>query len=641
MEPPKRQLALTGAGAGREEAKRLRVGVANPSAAGWQAPTSPASPGTRLMRRTVLVVLFLLRMSDAITVTESISQIGRMVQRKMEGFQKVQALMMRQLENFEEKMEAKLENLEEKLEGKLGNLEEKMESKSQEVELARFHSNRHADKHPRSEPYQEGATLSEPNANIRLRFLDGLKTPIYTDKIIASESNAAIRIGVFDGDKMINEGPLSKAKVEILVLRGDFCSDGQESWTEEEFNSHIAQGRHRQGSVLGGDCSAWLNNGEASLGKIRFREGSSRTPSRKFIVGGRVCTNRKIGGIRVQEAVMEPVTVLDRRNEANEKRHPPRLDDEVYRLEEISKDGIYHRRLKDAQIFKVEDFLKALNKDADELREMVLQIKKRSNAWERMVKHARECCLADRPELKAYHSVDGNVVIFFNCVHDLVGAIFYGVYISRDNFDPAKKAQAYELKECARGQLDILPFDYVMNGNLPEQVPSSTHSTLDAAFILGPDAALQPNENQLQYRINNITEPSHQNEYIHGDQSTVNTHYYQGESILPVGQQQPTIFTGELLHWPYERSGQVNIHSQMQAPMSMDGGSVMQASTSVQHNLLSQQFAPTQVQESMHGIHYSENPPNHAVGPSTWHDDIIPAREPSANLFPGPDYGNF
>ncbi|XP_020170190.1 calmodulin-binding protein 60 D isoform X2 [Aegilops tauschii subsp. strangulata] len=531
MAPPKRQLALTGAGAGREEAKRLRVGVAKANAAGWRAPTSPASPGTRLMRRTVLVVLFLLRMSDGITVTESISQIGRMVQRKMEGIQKVQALMMRKLEN----------------------LEEKVESMSHEVKkLARLHSNRHADKYPRSEPYQEGATLSEPNANIRLRFLDGLRTPIYTDKIITSQSNAAIRVGVFDGEKMINEGPLSKAKVEILVLRGDFCSDGQESWTEEEFNSHIAQGRHRQGSVLGGDCSAWLNNGEASLGKIRFREGSSRTPSRKFIVGGRVCMNRKIGGIRVQEAVMEPVTVLDRRNEANEKRHPPRLDDEVYRLEEISRDGIYHRRLKNVHIFTVEDFLKALNKDADVLREMVLEIKKRSNAWERMVKHARECCLADRPELKAYHSVEGNVVIFFNCVHDLVGAIFYGVYVSRDNFDPAKKAQAYELKECARGQLDILPFDYVMNGNLPEQVPSSTHSTLDAAFILGPDVALQPNENQLQDRINNITEPSHQNEYIHGDQSTVNTHYFQGESILPVGQQQPTIFTGELLHWPYE-----------------------------------------------------------------------------------------
>uniref|UniRef100_M8C4A4 Uncharacterized protein n=1 Tax=Aegilops tauschii TaxID=37682 RepID=M8C4A4_AEGTA len=456
--------------------------------------------------------------SDGITVTESISQIGRMVQRKMEGIQKVQALMMRINKRL---TRASFSNFAIFGLSKLENLEEKVESMSHEVKkLARLHSNRHADKYPRSEPYQEGATLSEPNANIRLRFLDGLRTPIYTDKIITSQSNAAIRVGVFDGEKMINEGPLSKAKVEILVLRGDFCSDGQESWTEEEFNSHIAQGRHRQGSVLGGDCSAWLNNGEASLGKIRFREGSSRTPSRKFIVGGRVCMNRKIGGIRVQEAVMEPVTVLDRRNEANEKRHPPRLDDEVYRLEEISRDGIYHRRLKNVHIFTVEDFLKALNKDADVLREMVLEIKKRSNAWERMVKHARECCLADRPELKAYHSVEGNVVIFFNCVHDLVGAIFYGVYVSRDNFDPAKKAQAYELQECARGTA--------------------------------------ANENQLQDRINNITEPSHQNEYIHGDQSTVNTHYFQGESILPVGQQQPTIFTGELLHWPYESEQSVS-----------------------------------------------------------------------------------
>lgn len=147
----------------------------------------------------------------------------------------------------------------------------------------------------------------------------------------------------------------------------------------------------------------------------------------------------------------------------------------------------------------------------------VLQIKKRNNAWERMVKHARECCLADRSELKAYHSVEGNVVIFLNCVHDLVGVIFSGVYFSRDNFDPAKKvhsqhkylifgpyvevkqvedmifssqAQAYELKECVRDQLDNLPFDYVMNGNLPERVPSNTHPSLDRV-ILAPDESVQ------------------------------------------------------------------------------------------------------------------------------------------------------
>jgi hypothetical protein len=52
------------------------------------------------------------------------------------------------------------------------------------------------------------------------------------------------------------------------------------------------------------------------------------------------------------------------------------------------------------------------------------------------------------------------------------------------------QALAYELKDRVCDQLDSLPFDYVMNGNLPEQVPSSTRSSLDVA-ILAPDEALE------------------------------------------------------------------------------------------------------------------------------------------------------
>ena len=36
---------------------------------------------------------------------------------------------------------------------------------------------------------------------------------------------------------------------------------------------------------------------------------------------------------------------------ANEKRYPPKPNDEVYRLEEIANDGTYHRRLKNAKIY--------------------------------------------------------------------------------------------------------------------------------------------------------------------------------------------------------------------------------------------------------------------------------------------------
>ncbi|KAM0824721.1 hypothetical protein ACQ4PT_070012 [Festuca glaucescens] len=343
---------------------------------------------------------------------------------------------------------------------------------------------------PIQEPYREIATASGLRAKFHLRFLDGLKTPIYTEKDITSEGNSAIRIGIFDSDgNMIKEGPLSKAKVEMLVLSGDFCNDGRESWTEEEFNSHIAQGRHGQGFVLRGDCIVWLNNGEASFGgTVRFKEGSSRTRSRKFVIGARVCVDGKTDE-RVQEAVMMPVTVLDRRNEASEKRHPPELDDEVYRLEEISKDGVYSKRLKEVQIFTVKDFLKALNKDANKLRE-VLRIKNRSSSWGKMVKHVRECSLTDRHELIAYRNEAASVVLFFNCVYDLVGAEFSGVYVERDNFDAANKALANVLKEHACSELDSAPFSYVMNGCLPVPVSSSENSLVSIP-IVAPEAALQ------------------------------------------------------------------------------------------------------------------------------------------------------
>lgn len=39
-------------------------------------------------------------------------------------------------------------------------------------------------------------------------------------------------------------------------------------------------------------------------------------------------------------------------------------------LEKISKDGDYHKRLQNTQIYAVKDFLKALNKDPNNLREV-------------------------------------------------------------------------------------------------------------------------------------------------------------------------------------------------------------------------------------------------------------------------------
>jgi len=150
---------------------------------------------------------------------------------------------------------------------------------------------------------------------------------------------------------------------------------------------------------------------------------------------------------------------------ANEKRNSPRLDDDVYRIESIAKDGAYHQRLQEANIHTVQDFLKALNKDPDELYKVkkyalllnlvlifvavcmiwmmlswflglqILKMKRKGKSWSKMTGHARKRILEDRHELKAYQTDDGTMMLFFNCVHDLVGARFGSNYIACENFD--------------------------------------------------------------------------------------------------------------------------------------------------------------------------------------------------------------
>lgn len=50
------------------------------------------------------------------------------------------------------------------------------------------------------------------------------------------------------------------------------------------------------------------------------------------------------------------------------KHYPPKLDDEVWRLEKIGKDGSFHKKLNEAGIYKVEDFLRLVVRDSQKLR---------------------------------------------------------------------------------------------------------------------------------------------------------------------------------------------------------------------------------------------------------------------------------
>ncbi|GJN22827.1 hypothetical protein PR202_gb10426 [Eleusine coracana subsp. coracana] len=73
-----------------------------------------------------------------------------------------------------------------------------------------------------------------------------------------------------------------------------------------------------------------------------------------------------------------------REREVYKKHHPPFLDDEVWRLEKIGKDGAFHKRLSKENIVTVKDFLTLLHLDAPRLRkaEAHAAVKQAYEHWE-------------------------------------------------------------------------------------------------------------------------------------------------------------------------------------------------------------------------------------------------------------------
>lgn len=58
---------------------------------------------------------------------------------------------------------------------------------------------------------------------------------------------------------------------------------------------------------------------------------------------------------------------------AYRKHYPPALEDEVWRLEKIAKDGKFHKKLADANINTVQDFLKLWFVNPQSLRQVKLE----------------------------------------------------------------------------------------------------------------------------------------------------------------------------------------------------------------------------------------------------------------------------
>ncbi|KAG4196946.1 hypothetical protein ERO13_A06G209100v2 [Gossypium hirsutum] len=300
------------------------------------------------------------------------------------------------------------------------------------------------------------------NAGLPLNRLKGLMEEIYGctfDLGFEGQQGAAIDIVLIDANTghVVTSGPESSLKLDVVVLEGDFNNEDDDNWTEEEFDSHVVKERDGKRPLLTGDLQVVLNKGVGTLGELSFTDNSSWIRSRKFRLGLKVASDC-CEGFRIREAKTDAFTVKDHRGELYKKHYPPALNDEVWRLEKIGKDGSFHKRLNKAGIFTVEDFLQLVVRDSQRLRN-ILGSGMSNKMWDILVEHAKTCVLSEK--LYVYYPDDARSVgIVFNNIHELNGLIANGQFYASDSLSDDQKVYVDILvKKAYENWIHVIEYD--------------------------------------------------------------------------------------------------------------------------------------------------------------------------------------
>ncbi|KAJ0048950.1 hypothetical protein Pint_16507 [Pistacia integerrima] len=269
----------------------------------------------------------------------------------------------------------------------------------------------------------------EPSS-LKLIFSKKLSLPIFTGSKITAVDNNPLQVVLVDtrGGHMVPTSLPQPIKIDIVVLDGDFATGEGDSWTSEDFESKMVKERTGKRPLLTGEVSnITMRDGFAPIGDIEFTDNSSWIRSRKFRIGVKVVAGNS-QGIRIREAITEAFVVKDHRGELYKKHHPPMLNDEVWRLEKIGKDGAFHKKLSTAGIKSVQDFLKFSIVDPRGLR-AILGPGMSEKMWEVTYKHAATCVMGNK--LHIYRG--NNCTITLNPICQVVRAVINGqIYPTRE-----------------------------------------------------------------------------------------------------------------------------------------------------------------------------------------------------------------
>lgn len=347
--------------------------------------------------------------------------------------------------------------------------------------------------------------------SLQLSFRTRMPPHLFTGGKVEGEQGTAIHIVLLDSSTggVVQTGPESAAKLNVVVLEGDFNEETDEDWSEEQFESHEVKEREGKRPLVTGELQVTLKEGVGTLGELTFTDNSSWIRSRKFRLGVKVAPGY-CDGIRVREAKTEAFAVKDHRGELYKKHYPPALHDEVWRLDRIAKDGALHKKLVKAEVITVEDFLRILVRDPQRLRS-ILGSGMSNRMWDNTVEHAKTCVLGGK--LYVYYG-DGvhSTGAVFNHIYELRGLIADGQFLSLESLNHNQKISvdslvkgAYEnwnrVIEYDGKVLNALPNNKKATRALPAPASTADHDQITDMYT--PTA-------QTTQQYNNLSEPSPQ-----------------------------------------------------------------------------------------------------------------------------------
>ncbi|KAL8171794.1 hypothetical protein V2J09_023598 [Rumex salicifolius] len=337
-----------------------------------------------------------------------------------------------------------------------------------------------------------------------LCFEGRLPNRVFTGNKIEAEGTEPLKIVLQDAKNgtVVSDGPFASMRIECVVLEGDFKAEETTNWTEKEFSDNILREREGRRPLLVGERSITLSNGVGFIRDISFTDNSSWVRSKRFRLGFKVAQGL-FPDVGVQEAISDAFEVKDRRGEPYQKHGTPSLDDMVWRLSKIAKDGPNSKRLAANGIRTVKDFLQRYYIDESFLRS-ILGVSNR--VWEAIVEHAKSCSLNN--DHYSYFSADDGVGLLFNCVLKIIGVTYDGQnYQPLETLNKAQKLQVDKIRRYAyQHQSQLIPTDVPATSSYTSSpcepiVPSTTSSLTDLHLLEGTNILVKCKKNSRGTKI--------------------------------------------------------------------------------------------------------------------------------------------